>query len=144
MSEKVQEFLEKKIMSCTDSKDAFNYAKAYSETVKADAERDRIDWAANDQVARTELEQIKVSNEAAFNSKRLENDRLKIEAEERIQKKRIESEERHQRYRADKASKDNLIKTAAFLGGIGVMFGAEVKGILVSRQAGSLARLIKF
>ena len=144
MSEKVVDYFEKKILSCTDSKDALNYAKGLSEVVKAEAERDRITWAANDQDKRTQNEIIKTSNELDYNRRKIENEKLKIEADERVQTKRYQSEERYQRYRADRTSKDNALMALAFIGGYGIAFGSELKGILLSKEVRGLGKLIKF
>ena len=144
MSDKVVEHLEKKILSSTDSKDALNYAKGLSEIVKAEAERDRVVWAADDQIKRTENEIIKTSNELEFNKKKLENEAKKIEADERVQTKRYQSEERYQRYRAERTSKDNALMALAYLGGVGVMFGSELKGLILSKEVRGLSKFIKF
>ena len=144
MSTEVEEYYKKKMMTCTDSRDALNWAKGYSEIVKAESARDEIIWAADDQIKRTENEIIKASNEMAIAQKKVENEAKKIEADERVQVQRYQAEERYQRYRADRTSKDNLLMAVAYLGGIGVMFGSEIKGILLSKEARSLTKFVRF
>ena len=169
MKDEVYKYLEKKITTSEDSKDAFNFAKAYSEIIKAEAEQTRIDMAAIDQANRTEIEKAKIDAEIQAtkdkiendrrkieveeqnNKSRAENDRKKIEAEEQANKerahnerRRYESEERSQRYRANRTSKDNALMAGVFGLAYAVTFGCELKGILLSKEARSLTKLIKF
>lgn len=151
MKDEVYNGLTKNLVKAEDSKDAFNYAKALSELIKAEAEQTRVDMAAIDQANRTEIERTKVEAEIEATSKKIENERIKIENERMANEKRsendrerIESDERAQRYRADRTSKDNKIMSGALLTAYAITFGMELKGIMVTKNLGSIRSLIRF
>ena len=169
MTDAVYKKIQEMIATAEDSRDVFNYAKAYSEMKKADAEQTKTDMAAIDQANRTSIEQMKVEAEIEATKQKLENEKAKIEAEKEANRvraendlkkieadkennktrnendrKRIQSEERSQKYRSDRTSKDNGIMAGALLAAYGISLGCEIKGILLSKEVRTLGKLVKF
>lgn len=132
--------LYKKIIDAKDSRDALNFAKAYGEIHKYDIERYRTECDAYEKSERREMDKLKILDDEAYNAEKLKVDREKIETD----KARYRAEERAQRYRANRQSRDNKLMLGAFVLGYGVTLGTEIKGIMMSKNIRTLGQLIRF
>lgn len=136
----LRKHLYRKIISAKDSRDALNFAKAYGEIHKYDIERYRTECDVYEKAERREMDKLKILDEEAYNTEKLKVDREKIEAD----RSRYRAEERAQKYRANRQSKDNKLMLGAFVLGYGVTLGTEIKGIMMSKNIRTLGQLIKF
>ena len=140
VDDELRKHLYKKIIGAKDSRDALNFAKAYGEIHKYDIERYRTECDVYDKADRREMEKLKILDDEAYNTEKLKVDREKIEAD----KAKYRAEERAQKYRANRQSRDNKLMLGAFVLGYGVTLGTEIKGIMMSKNIRTLGQLIRF
>ena len=151
MSEAILKKLENKITTATETKDLVALAKSYAEVKKADTDRIKTDELVlenkeklrleetkltaeiEDRKVRGQLDQTKADVDAIVRRTQLENEKLRIENEYKIQMEKINA-----------TSKDNKMMAGALAGGILFMYGTEKAGILLSRNAGSLLKFARF
>lgn len=151
MSDAILKKLETRITTATETKDLVALAKSYAEVEKADTDRYKtnemvlenkeklrleeikLNADIEDRKAKATLEQTKADVDAIVRRTQLENDKLKIENEYKIQTEKIIA-----------TSKDNKMMAGALAGGIIFMYATEKAGILLSRNAGSFMKFARF
>lgn len=132
MEDNVLETLKDNAVKTKDPKEALDWSRAYGEIMKADTERLKVEWNAQDQDARTALEKAKVDCDVVIRKTQVDNDRYKVDKE-------FES----QCYKANRSSKDAMWKAGAVLGAtVGLTVGERIFQVIVSKNASNIFRIL--
>lgn len=147
----ILEKIQNSITASSDPKTISMLSKAWHDVRKSDSEYIKAQTERYSKEESIRLEEMKITADIDDRQTRamLEQSKLDVDAVVRKtqvdnDKQRIDNEYAIQMYKTKVSSRDNMLMAGAAVGIVGVMYGCEKAGILLSRNAGNAFKLIRF